>query len=626
MATREGDPYTKTQVVLLRNSSDFLPWYRSWQAKSIERDFDPTQFDFAENRKVRDYVPADQGGEAAPTYAEWDRRDRKLAGALLDTITCKLLQDHAFNEYRRIAELPADHEDAWQKSHLHAFIIRKLREECVKSAFNDKRMTEHAIVTAAKSFNGDFELYHKDMSLAVNAALRVGVELSDNIMKAHFNNNFESKDQDWMMWKLVALEGIDRKSFSEIMQSGLAHDSNRKLKNMFSSPIGVAVNYGEPGHYTHQHGHFEDRRDAQPRNSQSVTLPVARSNSKGGKGGKGRGKGKGGGKGRGGGHGRGRGYGGGHGRGRGYNSGKGGKDYSDRRPNSTSTSGRGLGNSQRICDYCHKNGHTAGYCYKKRDDERGERSGAGASGTTIASNFVFCQDVGVVSPLFCLLSSLFSLYGLFVTVTLSLILSYFMALSWTTASTTSISIFMAYAHKSSNIRTPARTHATKKKHILCKAGLGTDDWNTTIYDNGSTQNVINNPNLFLDGKDTDKIVIHGIAGKVTCTQAGWGCIFLKALDGNGEPTKLKLLSKSTDGPADTIFVPQAPINLISGNFIKKMGFDFINKTGSMPYLFHPHLKAKVILFESRGLLLLPIDDDLQRSSQCRIDSIFGEDK
>ena len=127
----------------------------------------------------------------------WDKRDRKFAGSLLKTISDQNFQDKAFDEWKRIAELPVDHADAWQKSHTHAFIILAMRMECVKSEFNDKRIAELAIENAAKSFNGDFELYHKNMTMAINAALRVGVDISDNMMKSCFNNNFETTDQDW---------------------------------------------------------------------------------------------------------------------------------------------------------------------------------------------------------------------------------------------------------------------------------------------------------------------------------------------------------------------------------------------------------------------------------------------
>jgi hypothetical protein len=90
MATRgEQDPYDKTPVVLLRSNANYLSWLRCLEAQSFERDFDPTQFASTENKKVSDPVPVDEaqesarGREPAPTYVQWDKRDRKFAGSLL---------------------------------------------------------------------------------------------------------------------------------------------------------------------------------------------------------------------------------------------------------------------------------------------------------------------------------------------------------------------------------------------------------------------------------------------------------------------------------------------------------------------------------------------------------------
>ena len=185
---------------------------------------------------------------------------------------------------------------------------------------------------------------------------------------------------------------------------------------------------------------------------------------------------------------------------------------------------------------------------------------------------------------------------------------------------------MAFAHKTYVDKgSGPRTHATKKKRIYCNAGLfGLQ--NEIIYDNGSTESVINNPNLFRDEVESDRFRLHGITGSVDSSKAGYGHLYLKGLNESGDPTVLQLLSKAAHGPPDTIFVSSAPINLISGNIIKKMGFDFINKAGSIPYLFHSRLKVKVILHESRGLLLLPIDQDLQKGPQCIRDTIFEKQK
>ena len=228
MAHHEHDPHEKS--VLLTKNTDFLAWHRYANALSIAFDFPLSQFGSTENVKERDpvdeHAEAAPGREAAPTYVEWDTRDRKFSGLLLKSIREPNLSDIAFTTWDRIKELPADHADAWKKSYSHAFIMLALREQCVKHEFNDKRMAEIYIDQVAKGFTGDFEEYHANFTKAVNNALRVGVVLTDNMMKSCFNNNIDSSDRDWITWKVIVMEGIDTNTFQDIMKSGLAHDSN----------------------------------------------------------------------------------------------------------------------------------------------------------------------------------------------------------------------------------------------------------------------------------------------------------------------------------------------------------------------------------------------------------------
>ena len=323
---------------------------------------------------------------------------------LLKSIREPNLQDIAYNCWERIQNLPADHADAWMKSHLHAFIIDELREECIKHDFNDKCLAERNIDHVARTFGGDFNEYCTNLKKAINNALRLGVALTENMMKTSFNNNFYSTDQDWVIWKLMVMEGIDAKTFQDVMRSGLAHDSNLKLRNASASAssgtaptatTGVAVNFG--GHYGPSHTRQPDRGGhygpSYGRQS-DVRWSSGGKGKGGGKGGKGASKGKSGGKGK---H-----MGRGRGGGRGSFSGKGGKGNmnSGNGRGSHSSSGRGLGTDAggRHCKFCDHSGHTIKFCWEKRAADKAERSG-----TTVVGNYASCVDVGTVSSLFVLI-------------------------------------------------------------------------------------------------------------------------------------------------------------------------------------------------------------------------------
>jgi hypothetical protein len=401
-------------------------------------------------------------------------------------------------------------------------------------------------------------------------------------------------------------------TFEEVLAIGIQRELSMKLKVMEHGEEKVQavpvmyVGDSSRSYYRDDRGyerrggddHGYERRGGDDRGYERRGGP--KGGNKGGKG-KGKGKGKGskgsknwknskGSKGKGRGSAGGGSAGGGKGRGNGFGG------MGDPKPNQ----GRGNGSS-RECTYCEQNGHTYNFCWARKSDAKKKGDGNGKEDRIVSVNLampVVTQVFGYLTPI--LLLFICTVIGLFCT-------------SLIHVETTLVTVFVGMM----TILKPELTY-------VLNSAIGNHKPNNKVfaYDTAAMKCVVRDPNALVKcvwDKHLKIVGVNGFDDPIQSVWSGFLRLWIYGTTIKGEPIILHLESgrgSRKRWPRDTMFVKDCPVNLISSEYLKKMGFDFYNLQNEQAYLYHPVLQTKVMLHLQDGLLQIPVNHNWTKGPEC----------